>query len=116
MELLIEHRTWLGRGDFTNRFVDVVDGMDGVAMAFVEWTEAVKALDAGDLPCSSREGQILRLAASIAEGVPVNLGEAVGALDAANAARAAQAVLRASGHKLVRVTPTGTSPPRADHP
>jgi hypothetical protein len=69
----------------------------GAAMAAVDWEAAVAALDAGRLPCSGGEGRILRLAASIAGGVPVDLGEAVTGLDENNARRAAAAVLHAAG-------------------
>ena len=70
---------------------------DGAAMAAVDWEAAVAALDAGRLPCSGGEGRILRLAASIAGGVPVDLGEAVTGLDENNAVLAAAAVLHAAG-------------------
>ncbi len=67
-------------------------------MAAVDWEAAVAALEAGRLPCSG-EGRMLRLAASIAAGVPVDLGGAVSGLDAANAGLAAGAVLHAAGHR-----------------
>ena len=97
-ELLVEHRSWLVRADFVQRFVDIFDGIDGTPMAFVDWAEAVQALSAEELACSSSEGQILRIAASIAEGVPVDLGEAMCALDATNALRVACALLHGAGH------------------
>ncbi len=68
-------------------------------MAAVDWEAAVAVLDAGRLPCSGGEGRILRLAASIAVGVPVDLGEAVTGLDENNAVLAAAAVLHAAGHR-----------------
>ena len=46
-------------------------------MAAVDFEAAAAALEAGVLPCSAGEGQVLRLAASIADGVPVDLREAV---------------------------------------
>jgi hypothetical protein len=57
------------------------------------------ALEAGALPCSSGERQVLRLAASIAAGVPVDLREALTALDEASSGLAAAAVLHAAGHR-----------------
>ena len=54
---------------------------------------------AGVLPCSGGEGQVLRIAASIAEGVPVDLREAVTGLDESNVVLAASAVLHAAGHR-----------------
>src|ERR1019366_1661702 len=49
------------------------------------------------LPCSASERQVLLVAASIAEGIPVDLREAALDLDAANAARVARAVCHAAG-------------------
>jgi hypothetical protein len=49
------------------------------------------------LPCSDGERQVLLVAASIAEGIPVDLREAALCMDAANAARAARALCHAAG-------------------
>jgi hypothetical protein len=57
----------------------------------------VRALAAGRLACSDSEGHVLRLAASLAEGVPVDLGECLSVLDHTNADLVAEAVLRAAG-------------------
>ncbi len=72
---------------------------DGPVMAVVDWEAAVAALGAGRLPCSGGEGRILRLAASIAEGIPVDLREALTGLDKANSGLAAAAVLHAAGYR-----------------
>jgi len=53
------------------------------------------------LPCSSGEGQALRIAASVADGVPVDLREAVTSLDGRNAVPVAAVVLHAAGHRGV---------------
>jgi hypothetical protein len=68
-------------------------------LAFIDWQAAVTALEAGWLPCSGGEGRVLRIAASIAEGVPVDLREAVTGLDEANLALVARAVLHSGGHR-----------------
>ncbi|HZD02061.1 MAG TPA: hypothetical protein VFA46_18275 [Actinomycetes bacterium] len=68
-------------------------------LALVDWQAAVGALDAGRLVCSGSEAQVLRLAASIAEGVPVDLGAAVTGLDQTNIALVARAVLHANGRR-----------------
>ena len=72
VELLIGHRQWLWRRDFgdvaLSRARHVFTGERLVAVDFVA---AVEALLAGVLPCSSDERQILLIAASIAEGIPV---------------------------------------------
>ncbi|MDQ2815888.1 MAG: hypothetical protein M3Z75_29610 [Actinomycetota bacterium] len=73
--LLISHDTWLLRDDFTAAFVhtrtSITDGT--TTMAEVDWPEAISALDAGTLPCSGGEQRMLRLAASLAGGIPVSL-------------------------------------------
>jgi len=67
-------------------------------MAAIDWRAVWTAAEDGQLPCSSSERQVLRVAASIADGVPVDLGDAVGCLDAANSVLVARAVLAAGGH------------------
>jgi hypothetical protein len=73
--------------------------VDGAVLAAVDWEAAVAGLDTGRLPCSSSEGQVLRLAASIADGVRLDLGSALLGLDERNATLAAAAVLHAAGHR-----------------
>ena len=93
---------WLYRDDFLE--VAVVSGGEssgGQVMAAVDFEAAASALQAGALPCSGSENRMLRLAASIAAGIPVDLGGAVSGLDAANAGLAAEAVLHAAGHRGV---------------
>ena len=76
-------------------------------MTAVDWEAAVAALDAGRLPCSGGEGKILRLAATIAAGVPVDLGSALSGLDQRNIAGVAGAVLHAAGQRDPRVAAGG---------
>jgi len=100
VELLIRHGSWLYRTDFLEIAVDSGQGIsDGAVMAVVDWEAAVAALGAGRLPCSGGEGRILRLAASIAVGIPVDLREALTGLDKANSGLAAAAVLHAAGYR-----------------
>ena len=68
-------------------------------IAAVDFEAAAGALVAGVLACSSGEGRVLRLAASIAAGVPVDLREALTGLDEANSGLVAVAVLHAAGHR-----------------
>jgi hypothetical protein len=98
VRLLIGHLCWLLRGDFVGQFVEVGQSF-GTAMAVVDWSAAVAALEAGRLPCSPSEGQVLRIAASIADGVPVDLRDGVSGLDTANIVLVAEAVLHAAGHR-----------------
>lgn len=75
--LLIEQEDWLARGDF-RRYIDYSadpEETGGAPMARVRWADAVAALDSGDLRASGAAGRILRLAASLGGGVPVNLRE-----------------------------------------
>lgn len=107
VELLIGHQWWLDRDDFTDGFVDTGEGWSkGTAMAWVDWLGAVSALEAGRLPCSDSEAQVLKIAASIAEGVPVDLRGAVGGLDAANTVLVATSVLHAAGHHRHAAVPS----------
>ena len=72
---------------------DVFRGREVAAVDFAAAAGAVQ----GVLPCSDGERQVLLVAASIAEGIPVDLREAALSLDAGNAARAARAVCHAAG-------------------
>ena len=109
--LLIGHRRWLCRGDFVGRFVWVGRGMvGGGLLAVVDWQAAVKVLAVGGLPCSSSEGCVLRIAASIAADVPVDLGGCLSTLDEANISLVADAVWRAAG----RTAPGGVRVSRGE--
>jgi hypothetical protein len=71
-------------------------------VAAVDFAAAADAVQ-GVLPCSSGERQVLLVAASIAEGVPVDLREAALSLDAGDAGLVAAAVLHAAGHRNLGV-------------
>ncbi len=108
VELLIGHGSWLYREDFLEIAVDSGRGItSGAVMAAVDFEAAARALEAGVLPCSGGEGRVLRIAASIAAGVPVDLREAVTGLDENNAVLAAAAVLHAAGRWDLRVAAGG---------
>jgi hypothetical protein len=101
VELLIGHAVWLHRTRFVDRFVTVrADaGLAGqTVLAWVDWYAAADAVATGRLPCSAGEGRILLIAASIAGGVPLDLGDAVSGLDAVNCVLVARAVLAAGGY------------------
>jgi hypothetical protein len=105
VELLIGHRSWLWREDFGQVAVEVGRHvLTGQALASVDLVAAVQSLEAGVLPCSSGERQVLLVAAGIAEGVPVDLREALSALDAGTITLVARAVLHAAGHHEAGVT------------
>jgi hypothetical protein len=108
VELLIGHGSWLCREDFLEIAVEFGRGIgDGAVMAAVDWEAAVAALETGRLPCSGGEGRILRLAASIAGGVAVDLGSVLSGLDERNVAGVARAVLHAAGQGDLRVAAGG---------
>jgi hypothetical protein len=98
-ELLIA-TCWPPRGDFASFITVGVSISDGTTpMAAVDWAGAISALDAGLLPCSGAERRLLRLAASLGEGVPVDLQDAVTGLDKANITRVTTAIRHAAGHR-----------------
>lgn len=68
----------------------------GREVAVVDFAAGADAVQ-GTLPCSDSERQVLLVAASIAEGIPVDLREAALCMDAVNAVRAAEAVCHAAG-------------------
>ena len=99
-ELLIGHGSWLHRADFVDLFIHTDTGpSDGIVVSAIDWPEALTALDAGRLPCSGGEGHILRIAASLADGVPVDLRDALSGLDLTNINLVAAAVFHANGKK-----------------
>jgi hypothetical protein len=100
-ELLIAHASWLCRDDFRDGYVDIGASItDGItAMAAIDWPGAIAALDTGGLPCSGGERRVLRLAASLAHGIPADLRDAFTGMDTANVDRAVRAMLHASGHR-----------------
>ena len=99
VSLLIDCGGWLHRGDFTGPFITTGTSIsDGTTlMAAIDWPAAIAALDAGKLPSSGGERRVLRLAASIAGGVPVSLSDALTSIDHQNANLLATAVLHANG-------------------
>jgi hypothetical protein len=72
---------------------------NGTALADINWPAAITALDTGALPCSGGDQRILRLAASLATGLPVNLRDAITGLDDHNTHLVVNAVLHTSGQR-----------------
>ena len=71
-ELLIA-QTWLHRDDFTSRFITVHPGIgSGQPAAIIGWPAAIAALGSS-LPCSGGEQRMLKITASLADGIPVDL-------------------------------------------
>jgi hypothetical protein len=98
--LLIDHACWLHRHDFTDRFIRTGTSITDrtTPMAEINWANAITALNTSDLPCSGSEQRILRLAASIADGIPVSLRDTLTGLDDRNIKLVITAILHTSGH------------------
>ncbi len=97
-ELLIT-QPWLHRDDFTSRFVAVHPGIgSGQLMTVIDWPAAVAALGTS-LACSGSEQRMLKLTASLADGIPVDLQDTLTGLDDDNIARLVTAILRAAGKR-----------------
>jgi len=100
IELLISGPL-LHREDFLDRLIHLGTSItDGTTlMAEINWPEAITALHSGDLPCSGGEQRMLRIAASLADGIAVDLRNALTGLDDYNIKRVTTAVLHASGRR-----------------
>ncbi|MGB6162419.1 MAG: hypothetical protein WBF75_07590 [Pseudonocardiaceae bacterium] len=96
-ELLVA-QSWLHRTDFTSEFMSLTRSLvDDQPLAVVDWASAITALDTGDLPCSRGEQRMLRMTASIADGIPVDLRDSLTGLDEHNTQLLLRAVLHTSG-------------------
>jgi hypothetical protein len=74
----------------------------GQPLAVIRWHAAIGALEAGQLPCSSSEQSILRIAASLAgPHIAVRLRDNLGNLDARNIALVTDAIAAANGGRAV---------------
>jgi hypothetical protein len=100
VELVLRHGCWIGREDFTGRSVheqaDPEPAGDQLVAA-IDWQGAVEGLERGELPCSSSELPVLKIAASLGGGCPVSLRVVLGGFDHVNIALVAEAVLPANG-------------------
>ena len=97
-ELLIA-QTWLHRDDFTSRFITVHPGIGGgQPVAVIDWPAVITALGAS-LPCSGGEQRMLRITASLADGIPVDLKDTITGLDDRNIQLLLTAIRRASGKR-----------------
>ena len=102
VELLIGHRQWLWRGDFGDVALSGARQVfTGERLVAVDFAAAVEALRAGVLPCSADERQVLLIAAGIAEGIPVDLRDALTGLDEAGVGLVVGALAHAAGYATV---------------
>ena len=98
--LLISHGGFLDRPDFgafIHAGTSITDG--ATAMAEIDWPAAISTLDARHLPCSGGEERMLRLAASLAGGIPVSLRDTLTGIDRRNIELVITAVLHAWGQR-----------------
>jgi len=97
-ELLIA-QSWLHRDDFTSRFVTVHPGIgSGQSVALIDWPAAIAALGSS-LACSGGEQRMLKITASLAGGIPVDLQDTITGLDDDNIARLITAILHTAGKR-----------------
>lgn len=95
-ELLIA-QPWLHRADFTSRFITAHPGTGGrQPMAVIDWPAVITALG-NSLPCSRGEQRMLKITASLADGIPVDLRDTITGLDDRNIQLLHAAIRRASG-------------------
>ena len=91
---------WLRRDDFTRLITTGTSLSDGVTeLAHIDWQAVIASRETGLLPCSSGENRILRLAASIAAGIPVNLNDVLAGLDQTRISLIVTAVRHANGQR-----------------
>ena len=90
--LIISHENFLHRDAF-RRIIST-----GRPLATIGWDAALRALDAGQMPCASSEQAILRIAASLGDpAIGVRLRTVPGNLDARNITLVTSAITTANG-------------------
>ena len=98
-ELLIA-TSWLHRDDFASFIRTGTSITNGVTeLAEIDWQAAITGRDSGLLPCSGGENRTLRLAASIAAGIPVDLQHVLSSLDETSIGLIVRAVRHANGQR-----------------
>ena len=83
-ELVLRHGYWIGREDFTGRFIHEQAGPELAGDrpgAVIDWRGAVEGLERGELPCSGSELSVLKIAASLGGGCPVSLRLVLGGFE-----------------------------------
>jgi hypothetical protein len=96
-ELICAHHTWLTRTDFA-RCIHAGTRPGQHPYAYINWQDAITALDTRNLSCSPSEAAVLRIAASLGDHhIPVHLARVLGSLDHANIALITTAITHANG-------------------
>jgi hypothetical protein len=97
VDLLARHHTWLTRPDFRRHIHIGRCHTTDTPLAYIRWRAALTALTSGQLPCSSSEADILRIAAGLGANIPVHLRHVLGGLDRHNIALVTDAITHANG-------------------
>ena len=96
--LIISHQTFLHRGAFRRIISTGASISTGQPPATIGWDAALRALDAGQMPCASSGQAILRIAASLGDpAIGVRLRTVPGNLDARNITLVTSAITTANG-------------------
>jgi len=97
-ELICAHHTWLTRTDFAASCIHADTRPGRHPCAYIDWEDAITALDTRTLSCSPSEAAVLRIAASLGDHhIPVHLARVLGSLDRTNIALVTTAITRANG-------------------
>ncbi|HEV2934349.1 MAG TPA: hypothetical protein VGY96_14550 [Streptosporangiaceae bacterium] len=96
--LIISHGHFLHRDAFRRIISTGTSISTGQPLATIGWDAALRALDAGQMPCASSEQAILRIAGSLGDPeIPVRLRTVLGNLDTRNITLVADAITAANG-------------------
>lgn len=96
--LIISHENFLHRDAFRRIISTGASISTGQPLATISWDAALRALDAGQMPCASSEQAILPIAASLGDpAIGVRLRTVPGNLDRRNITLVTDAVTAASG-------------------
>jgi hypothetical protein len=100
VELLIRHSVWLTHKEFRRYAIDYVTATyTRTPYAVIDWQAAHLALNRDCLPCTGTEAAILRIALSLADGLPVELGPTITGLGATSLTHILAAIAHASGNR-----------------
>ena len=96
--LIISRENFLHRDAFRRIISTGASISTGQPLATIGWDDALRALDAGLMPCATSEQAILRIAASLGNpAIPVHLRTVLGNLDTRNITLVADAITAANG-------------------
>ena len=96
--LIISHENFLHRDAFRRIISTGASISTGRPLATIGWDAALRALDAGQMPCASSEQAILRIAASLGDpALSVRLRTVLGNLDRRHITLVTTAITAANG-------------------